>query len=73
MSSPITPLSRWCAEHDAGPTELADLTGYSVSYMSLIASGRREPPAPVKVAIARAIGVRVRDLWPRASREAASA
>ena len=73
MPGTVTPLSRWCAEHDAGPTELADLTGYSVSYMSLIASGRREPPARVKVAIARAIGVRVRDLWPPAEREAVNA
>ena len=55
------------------PTALADLTGYSTSYMSLIASGRREPPARVKLAIARAIGMRVRDLWPPSDREALSA
>lgn len=69
----VTGLGRWCAEHDAGPTELADLTGYSVSYMSLIVAGRREPPARAKVAIARALGVRVRDLWPPAEREAVKA
>jgi hypothetical protein len=59
-----SPLQEWCEEHEAGPTALADLSGYSVGYMSLILSGRREPPAHVKVAIANAIGKRVRDLWP---------
>jgi hypothetical protein len=59
-----SPLQEWCDEHDAGPTALADLSGYSTSYMSLILSGRREPPPHVKVAIANAIGKRVRDLWP---------
>ena len=72
MQRTVTPLGRWCAEHGAGPTELADLTGYSISYMSLIASGRREPPARVKLAIARAVGMRVRDLWPPVERKAAS-
>lgn len=65
-----TPLQRWCEAHSAGPTVLADLSGYSVSYMSLIVSGRREPPPHVKVALARALGVRVRDLWPPTERNA---
>ena len=59
-----SPLQEWCDTHDAGPTDLADLTGYSASYMSLIVSGKREPPAHVKVAIARALGKRVAILVP---------
>ena len=52
--------------------DLADATGYSASYISLILSGKREAPLPVRSAIARALGARVRDLWP-AEREADAA
>jgi transcriptional regulator with XRE-family HTH domain len=45
-------------------TDLADGTGYSPSYISLILSGKREAPLQVRSAIARALGARVKDLWP---------
>lgn len=53
--------------------DLADATGYSPSYISLILSGKREAPLPVRSAIARALGVRVKDLWPPQQGEAANA
>jgi transcriptional regulator with XRE-family HTH domain len=57
-------LLEWCDEHAATVTDLADLTGYSVSYLSLIARGKREPTPLTKLAIARALGERVRELFP---------
>lgn len=44
--------------------DLADATGYSPSYISLILSGKREAPLHVRSAIARALGTRVKALWP---------
>jgi transcriptional regulator with XRE-family HTH domain len=44
--------------------DLADDTGYSPSYISLILAGKREPPLHVRSAIARALGTRVKALWP---------
>jgi transcriptional regulator with XRE-family HTH domain len=44
--------------------DLADATGYSSSYISLILSGKREAPLHVRSAIARVLGTRVRVLWP---------
>jgi transcriptional regulator with XRE-family HTH domain len=50
--------------------DLADATGYSPSYISLILSGKREAPLHVRSAIARALGTRVQVLWPSARRRA---
>ena len=44
--------------------DLADATGYSPSYISLILSGKRDAPLHVRSAIARALGTRVKALWP---------
>jgi hypothetical protein len=44
--------------------DLADATGYSPSYISLILSGKRVAPLHVRSAIARALGTRVKALWP---------
>ena len=52
--------------------DLADDTGYSASYISLILSGKREAPLPVRSAIARSLGTRVKALWPT-ERETANA
>lgn len=52
--------------------DLADATELSPSYISLILSGKREAPLHVRSAIARALGTRVKDLWP-AEHEAANA
>jgi transcriptional regulator with XRE-family HTH domain len=51
-------------EHRVRVIDLADATGYSPSYLSMILSGRREAPLHVRSAIARALGARVKDLWP---------
>jgi transcriptional regulator with XRE-family HTH domain len=66
-------LQKWCQENDLSATELADLSGYSVPYISLIMRGKRVPPWRVKVAIARALGIRVAEVFPPTDREAASA
>ena len=51
-------------EHNVRVIDLADATGYSASYISLILSGKREAPPHVRIAIARALGTRVKTLWP---------
>jgi hypothetical protein len=51
-------------EHNVRVIDLADATGYSPSYISLILSGKREAPLHVRSAIARALGARIKDLWP---------
>jgi hypothetical protein len=51
-------------EHNVRVIDLADATGYSASYISLILSGKREAPPHVRSAIARALGTRVKALWP---------
>jgi transcriptional regulator with XRE-family HTH domain len=73
--NPATPdaLQKWCKENDLSATELADLSGYSVAYISLIMRGKRVPPWRVKVAIARALGIRVAEVFPSAEREAVTA
>ena len=60
-------------EHKVRVIDLADATGYSPSYISLILSGKREAPLHVRSAIARALGARVRDLWPPQQGEAVKA
>jgi transcriptional regulator with XRE-family HTH domain len=52
---------------------VSDLTGLTVSYLSLVELGKREPPPATKVLIAERLGCRVRDLWPPAERQAVSA
>jgi transcriptional regulator with XRE-family HTH domain len=44
--------------------ELADLSEVSESMLSFIERGLRRPGPKTKVALARALGVRVRDLFP---------
>jgi transcriptional regulator with XRE-family HTH domain len=64
-------LNEWCEQHGATVTDMADLCGLSVSYLSLIVREKREPPATTKLAIARALGERVRDLFPPAEQVSA--
>ena len=44
--------------------DLAGLTGVSVSYLSLVERGLRQPAPDVKVQIARALGRKVGELFP---------
>ena len=57
-------------DYGARVVDIADVTDLSASYISLILSGRREAPPHVQIAIARAVGARVRDLWPRETKSA---
>lgn len=57
-------LNEWCEEHKATATDVADLSGLSVSYLSLIMREKREPSPRAKLLIARALGQRVRELFP---------
>jgi transcriptional regulator with XRE-family HTH domain len=66
-------LQRWCQENDLSARELADLSGYHESYISLIMRGKRVPPWRVKVTIARALGIRVAEVFPPVEREAVNA
>ena len=43
---------------------MADLSGLSPALISMIESGQRNPGPRTKIAIARALGVRVRDVFP---------
>jgi transcriptional regulator with XRE-family HTH domain len=45
-------------------TDAAGLTGYSSSYLSLIAHGKRPLSPAAKVKIARRLGARVSELFP---------
>ena len=49
--------------------DLADATGYSPSYISLILSGKREAPLHVRSAIARALSVTLDQLIPGGDHE----
>lgn len=57
-------LAEWCASKGWTLTDAAGLTGYSPSYMSLIANGRRPLSPSAKVKIARRLGARVAELFP---------
>jgi transcriptional regulator with XRE-family HTH domain len=53
--------------------DVGGLTGLTVSYLSLIERGLREPAPRIKVQIARGVGAQVGVLFPAVSREEASA
>ena len=57
-------LRRWREQRGWTLTELSGLTGLTVSYLSLIERGLRNPPPQVKVHIARASGAKVGELFP---------
>jgi transcriptional regulator with XRE-family HTH domain len=57
-------LAAWCDSKGWTLTDAAGLTGYSPSYMSLIANGKRPLSPTAKVRIARRLGARVAELFP---------
>jgi transcriptional regulator with XRE-family HTH domain len=61
----VHPLRRWRLKQGFSGYELADLAGISTAMVSMIETGEREPGSATKVRIARALGVRVREIWPR--------
>lgn len=57
-------LARWVADQGWTMTDAAGLTGYSLSYLSLVARGKRHLGPAAKVRVARRLGARVSDLFP---------
>ncbi len=57
-------LAEWCAAKGWTLTDAAGLTGYSASYMNLVAHGKRPLSPAAKVKIARRLGARVSELFP---------
>jgi transcriptional regulator with XRE-family HTH domain len=66
-------LREWRTARGWTLAEVAGLTGLTVSYLSLIERGQRDPTPRVKVVIARGIGATVADVFPPPEREAVSA
>jgi transcriptional regulator with XRE-family HTH domain len=59
-----TRLAEWCAAQGWTLTDAAGLTGYSLSYLSLVARGKRQLGPAAKVRVAKRLGARVSDLFP---------
>ena len=57
-------LRQWRTVHGLTLEELSDLTGLSVSMLSRAERGKRQLAPLRRVAMARRLGVRVRDLFP---------
>jgi transcriptional regulator with XRE-family HTH domain len=53
--------------------EVSGLTGCSISYLSLVERGLREPAPTTKVQIARGVGAKVAELFPLEDLETVSA
>lgn len=60
-------LREWRRQRGWSLTDISGLTGFSVSYLSLVERGFREPPPEAKVTIARRLGARVADVFPLAN------
>jgi transcriptional regulator with XRE-family HTH domain len=65
-------LREWRTARGWTLADVGGLTGLTVSYLSLIERGLRDPTPQVKIAIARRVGARVGELFPP-EREQASA
>lgn len=59
----VHPVRRERLRQGLGTVELADLAGVSPTLVSLVESWRRKAGPRTKVAFARALGVRVKDLF----------
>jgi transcriptional regulator with XRE-family HTH domain len=63
-TSRIHPLRRYRLQQGWTGYELADVAGISTAMISMIETGERTPGPATKIRIARALGVRVRDVFP---------
>jgi hypothetical protein len=61
---PVHPLRRYREANDYLAVEVADLSGYSPTLISLIETHFKDPGPRAKVRIARALGCRVKDIFP---------
>jgi transcriptional regulator with XRE-family HTH domain len=70
MADPYTEYTNgiraWRQRHGVTLEETADLAGFSPSYLSRIERGERDLRPFVRLRIARALGVRIAVLFPRA-------
>jgi transcriptional regulator with XRE-family HTH domain len=57
-------LREWRVRHDWTLADVHGLTGVSISHLSLIERGLREPHPQLKVRIARGVGASVAELFP---------
>lgn len=67
MTTPLTPLRTWRQRHGLTLEEVADVTGVSVPMLSRVERGERRLSALARIRLARALGTRVRELFPPAS------
>ncbi len=65
-----TELRRWRKRQGWTLGDVSGLTGISVSHLSLIERGLREPPPRLKVRIARGVGATVAEVFPTPGDEA---
>lgn len=71
-SQPASQLKRWRLAHDLTQQDLGDLLGRTQSWVSRVERGHLPIAALDKAAIARRLGVPVRDLFPIAELAEAS-
>jgi transcriptional regulator with XRE-family HTH domain len=65
MENLLTPsLRTWRQTNGVTLEEIADLSGVSVPMLSRVERGQRRLSAMARIRLARALGVRVRDLFP---------
>lgn len=64
MSIKVSSLRQWRQQHGLRLVDVADLSGLSIYKLSRIETGFTRLHPLDKVKIARAMGVRVRDLFP---------
>lgn len=57
-------MKNWRTRNGLSQSDVADLTGLSVAMVSRVESGSRRLAPLTKVAVARRLGCRVRDLFP---------
>ena len=59
-----TAVREWRQRKGWTLADLSGLTGYSVSFLSLVERGERSPTPAVKVRIAHGVGAEVAELFP---------
>ena len=64
-----TLLKDWRTKHDLTLEEISDVTGYSVPMLSRVERGERQLNALARIRLARALGVKVREIFPLEAHE----
>lgn len=62
-----SPLKTWRQMNGLTLEELADVSGFSVSTLSRVERGERQFDALSRIRLARAVGIRVREIFPPVS------